>query len=290
MDIEKVKKLSKYDCLVYWIRERENVRIKKERGQPKPWTDDTILQSYRFCNICRMEDSVSDWLLCNWYKPYYNHKNMVPAVALARFFNLPSSLREITELVFCKGQAKLDQIKATVRALKKRGENVFNGAYIVSGTIGEDKIESVTDYYVKSLVDDPLDIDTSSMEDTHHLILQRYGYGSFMAGQVVADLRWAVDGSWRDRNTWAPVGPGSARGLSRLVFEDRDWITEAKKMKQDKFLHYFDSLVERLKEDLPEFITAKLEAHDYQNCLCEIDKYLRVLEGEGKPKARYQGV
>jgi hypothetical protein len=34
----------------------------------------------------------------------------------------------------------------------------------------------------------------------------------------------------------------------------------------------------------------QLHAQDLQNCLCEFDKYERVRLGEGRPKAKYNGV
>ena len=68
---------------LYWIKERESIRKKKEAGNPKPWTDDPILQNYRFCNVRRMDDTVSQWLLKNWYEPYFDHPNMLSAAGLS---------------------------------------------------------------------------------------------------------------------------------------------------------------------------------------------------------------
>ena len=44
MNIKDVVKLSPLDRLLYWIKERESIRLKKEAGEPKPWTDDEILR------------------------------------------------------------------------------------------------------------------------------------------------------------------------------------------------------------------------------------------------------
>ena len=30
-----------------------------------------------------------------------------------------------------------------------------------------------------------------------------------------------------------------------------------------------------------------IDLSDIQNCLCEVDKYLRVKQGEGRPRAQY---
>jgi len=106
-----------------------------------------------------------------------------------------------------------------------------------------------------------------------------------MAGQVVADLRWAVSGDWADRLDWAPVGPGSSEGMCRLLGEKPN-----RNMRQEKFLPQFHKLQERLRAELPDEIMGRLEAMDIQNCLCEFSKYEKALWGEGKPKRRYRTV
>ena len=290
MLIEEVKKLSPLDRLLYWIREREIVRLKKEAGESPPWTDDKIIGGYRFCNIRRMDDKVSKWLLTNWYEPFYDHPNMLYATALARFVNLPSSLYEVVgwiltpEIAGTKDKPFWERIKAILREIKRRGETVFNGAYMVRGNTKKspDKIGTVVDEYIGALVEAGIEIDRTSMEATHARIKEVYGFGSFMAGQVVADLRWAVEGSWADRNSWAPIGPGSARGMNRVHSRP---IKEP--LTQEQFLGELCNLIKDCKKELPRFVTIRMEAHDYQNCLCEFDKYERALWGDGKPKQKY---
>lgn len=263
---------------IYWIRERESIRLKRLAGYPKPWTDDPILQSYRFCNVRRMDDKVSDWLLQNWYQPYFNHKNMILAIALARFFNKPESLREIG----FPTKYRPDHIKEVLRRLKEK-ETIFNGAYMVRGNDGVDKISSVIDFYIQPLVDNPPSIDSTSMETSHRSLLGYYGWGSFMAGQVIADARWAIQGEWYDKHTWAPIGPGSKRGINRFYGR----LPSA--ALPDSFITELTMLIDICEAKLPESITSRLEAMDYQNCCCEFDKYERVLHSQGKPKQKYPG-
>lgn len=289
MLLNDVKKLTPLERLVYWVRERESIRLKKEAGEPKPFTDDTILQTYRFCNVRRMDDAVSKWLLSNWYTPYFDHPNMLAAVALARFFNLPSTLERITFPVFgCYApsipQYNPELMKNVLSTLKSRGDTIFNGAYMVSGGSGADKIESVVDYYVQPLVDDPPKIDPKSMRKTWEVIVSRYGFGSFMAGQVVADLRWAMGGSWSDKKKWAPAGPGSMRGINRILGRPLD-----KTYSPTEWLRVFVPYMGDVRARIPESISSRLEAHDLQSILCETDKMNRILNGEGTPKQRYKG-
>lgn len=288
MLISEVKKLSPIDRLAYWIVERESVRLKKASGKPKPWTDDSILQSYRFCNAKRMDDKVSKWLLQEWYEPFFNHKNMLVAACIARFFNKPESLEMVTEYIFkdTTWPKIKDAVSTVMRTAKEEGMTIYNGAYMVRGNDGCDKVSSVMDHYVQSVVDKKIRPDTSSMENTWADLKECYGWGSFMAGQVVADLRWAMEGTWADKLTWAPIGPGSARGMNRI--HGRDLKAP---LPQEQFQSELTTLMSTLKTKLPLSIFSRLEAHDFQNTLCETDKYNRVVNDEGKrPKQKYPGV
>jgi hypothetical protein len=282
MKIEDVKALTPINRLLYWIKERESIRFKKEAREPWPWTDDTILSSYRFCNVRRMDDKVSKWLLANWYKPHKDHPNMLPAVALARFFNLPSSLAGLSSMLFSSQKIDWGKVRKHLRTAKKSGP-IFNAAYMVRGNDGRDKVESVIDYTILPLFKNPVEINTSSIQETHAALKDRYGFGSFMAGQVVADLRWAISGAWKDKKTWAPVGPGSSRGMCRLFGDP------LKLIKQRRFEQLLAGVTEILSENLSPDLTKRLEAIDWQNCLCELDKYSRVLAGKGRPKQLYKG-
>jgi hypothetical protein len=44
---------------VYFVGERETIRLRRESGQPRPWTDDPILAAWSFCNVRREDDRVS---------------------------------------------------------------------------------------------------------------------------------------------------------------------------------------------------------------------------------------
>lgn len=283
MKISEVKKLSPLERLLYWIETRESIRLKKEAGEKPPWTDDEILQSYRFCNCRRMDDRVSKWLLENWYQPFFNHRNILPACALARFINLPSSLVAITDWVFRSGglDPAWSKITNTLRSLKAQGP-IFNGAYMVRGNDGMDKVECVVDYYVKPLVENKVGYYSNSMELTWEGILASYGMGSFMAGQITADLRWAADGEWEDRMDWAPIGPGSKKGMNYLHGRPAK-----APLSQEKFLKELWEVIEVCEEFLSNSITDRLEAMDYQNCMCEYRAFVESLDGVKNPKRRY---
>lgn len=286
MLLNEVKKLSPLDRLIYWIKERYSIYLKKQAGQPKPWTDDCIIQSYRFCNVRRMDDRVSQWLLKNWYEPNFGHKNMLLACVLARHFNLPTSLHAIG----FPTRWEPERIKRILRSVKASGKTIFNGAYMVRGMSKKEpnrtaiKSDQVIDLVCQPLIASPPSITTTSVQLSVEALLPYWGFSTFMAGQVVADLRWATSGSWADARSWAPVGPGSSRGMNWLHSRP---IT--KLMPQKQFLDELRALIVLGTTRLPRDITERMEAMDWQNCLCEFDKYSRTILHEGHPKQRYQG-
>jgi hypothetical protein len=109
------------------------------------------------------------------------------------------------------------------------------------------------------------------------------GLGSFMAAQVVADLKNTPGNPFEDAHdwwTWAAPGPGSKRGLRRY-FGDNG-------MPRNKdFLGALQIMIEEVTPLLPEEI-GRLCAQDWQNVMCEFDKWKRAKHNEGRPKAYYR--
>jgi hypothetical protein len=280
MKIEEVAKLTPMERLLYWIQERESIRLKRKAGQPPPWTNDEILQRYRFCNVRRMDDKVSQWFLNHWYKPNYGHKNMLVACCLARQFNNPEAMEAIG---FPKSwnPARIEKI------LKERasgGLTNFGAAYMITGYYGGSKVSQVVWKFIHPLCESGLKMKTSSMREAWSQLVGKPGFRSFIAGQVIADLRWATSGVWNDRTTWVPMGPGSLRGLHR--FHDR-WI--GTKISEKQFLGELNEIINHCRKKLPQSIHGRMEAMDFQNCMCEFEKYTRTLIGAGHPKQKYRG-
>lgn len=279
MKIEDVKKLSPQEILLYWIRERESIRRKKELGLEMPWTDDSILDMYRFCNVRRMDDKVSQWLMKNWYGPFKNHPNIILAATLARQLNSTDSLEAV-------GFPNIWTPSSYERVLNervKKGLKNFSAAYMITGTLGGTKIQQIIRKVADGIYRNPPEIDSTSMEKSVQSLLSYKGFSTFIAGQVVADLRWAMTGTWKDRYTWAPMGPGSKRGLNRL--HDRPFDAP---MREKQFLEELRAVIELYNSRLPSDIVKRLEAQDVQSTLCEFDKYTRALTGDGRPKQLYR--
>src|SRR5580765_2305755 len=119
--------LPELTTLCYWIQERELIRVNRLQGKPKPWTDDPILQSYRFCNVHREDDKVTKWIRGNWGM-WGDHPNYTLGMALARFINWPPTLEAVGFPV--RWDPKV--VEAIIKLREDRGDKVWTSAYIVS--------------------------------------------------------------------------------------------------------------------------------------------------------------
>lgn len=282
MLISEVARLEPFEQLVYWIKERKSILLKKNANKPKPWTDDTILQQYRFCNVHREDDKVTRWIADNWRSPRAAQPDLWFAMVVARLFNLPETLAVLSFPVPFLPITMEHQLWAR----KTRGSNLFNGAYIVS-TNGKkmDKVRYLIDLVLLPMWDNkgkirPRKHDT--LAKFHTRLMDYDGMGSFMAGQVVADIKY-VEPLLHAPDWWtfAAPGPGSKRGLNRLIGNPKGdaW---PKGMWEATLYEVREDLLKR---------GIKLHGQDLQNCLCEFDKYCRVLlNEEGRPKQKYLGV
>lgn len=263
--------------LRYWINERENIRVRKECGDPKPWTRDPILQSYRFCNVRREDDKVTRWVKKHWRDQYPTHENLPFAMLVARLINLPEALNQLGFPWDWSGE----RFVGTLHTRQALGGKNFNSAYIVSTNgVAMDKVEYLEKYVLTPAYPHIRSTPRRSLREAYAFLTELNGIGSFIAGQIIADLKhtpYLCDAL--DWNHWCAKGPGSQRGLNRLMKQDIE-----KKWNNDHFIDTLSSLRKELELD-PAF---PLCLQDLQNCLCEFDKYMRAKEG-GRPKQQYPG-
>jgi hypothetical protein len=261
----------------WFVNERERIRIQKELGEPRPWTADHTLATYRFTNVRREDDRVTRWIKYNWRDPFSDHPNLTLAMTLARFLNWPPTLEE---LGFPKTwQPEL--VLKILRARRARGEQVWNGAYMITTCGAEiDKAAHLVAVGNRIAAGGACPVAGDTLENAWLRLRQINGLGSFLAAQIIADLKHAqfnplfIAPDWR---TWAAAGPGSLRGLKwwagRLVAP-----------------HEFRPRLHELMTDLAPLIkevVGWLTAQDYQNCCCEVSKYVKAQAGT-HPKQRYK--
>jgi len=282
---------------LHWVTERENVRLKREAGAAAPWTTDNIISTYRFCNVRRKHDRVSQWIIKNVITPHRKHPDLWIMLALARYINWPDTLQEIMDarLWPSSGTPHWCAIGNTIDARAARKEQTYTGAYMIraeSNPRAEWYSWGKGRYVAEIVIGRELwanrnailpEMKKRSVRQAWAAISNRYGWGSFMAGQVIADLTYSpLLAKARDLYAWAPLGPGSKRGLNRLLGRE---LTKA--LPQSHAVHHMVKLRDQIVSKLGSQF-GDMTLHDVQNCLCEYDKWARVKNGEGKPRSLYR--
>ena len=163
---------------------------------------------------------------------------------------------------------------------KETDQKVWGNAYVVTTHgIPMDKIDYLCDRVMPSIASGLYcGLDTTSCSVAAKDLMEIEGISTFMAGQVVADLKNTPGHplhSAVDRGTFVLHGPGSRRGM--------DWLM-GEKVSTAEWYRQIYLVQEALANDGYE-----LCAQDTQNCLCEFDKFMRVRNGTGRSKRNYDG-
>ena len=271
--------------LIGFIVERERIRRKKEEEKlPPPWTSDPVLSQFRFCNVHRENDKVSRWLFNNWMMPNHTDPDVWFAAAVGRHVNLPATLQSMGYPVPWDPEAFI----YAIRARKELKIPAYNAAYMIRAARGESFPDKAA--YLAYAVFEPMwkyrettrPRKGDTLKEFNQRLLQQYGIAGFMSGQIIADTKHV--GVLREASDWwtfAVSGPGSRRGLNRLLGRDKN-----ARWKEEEWHEQLLALLSLVMAEV-ESTVEEIDAQNFQNCLCECDKMLRYVLKEGRPKQRY---
>jgi hypothetical protein len=293
----------------FWI-ERHKIYLRRNvLKKEKPWTKDPMLLNYRFCNIYREIDTVSEWIIDNVIHKYEKNDNLWFMLAASRLINWPDTLAEmIKERAWPIELYSATKLYRVLSERAERKEKVITGAYIVNSVFpnGVKPPDTRKVYYIPYFGLQGLwqkrDVlqkaAKTSMESFVTEMTKCHGWGAFMAYQVAVDLSYSKKwlGNAPDVHTYTSPGPGTTRGMARLMTGGKKAELRGKALNK-----YMIKLREKMNERGKELINPKWWTGDFKtgfaelsmpnvsNCCCEFDKYCRLIGGEGEPRSRYPG-
>ncbi|MBR3117230.1 MAG: hypothetical protein IKF36_05080 [Bacilli bacterium] len=270
-----------YDLYWYFACERQNIFIKKKNGELPPWTDDIILQEYKFCNSYRVNDRVSQYLLKNviYNGKKYKDKDMIFRIILFKLFNKESTwellLKHFNDITLDTFNRK-EYSKVLEHAITS-GTKIYNDAYIscANKAFGYDRKH---DNHL-ALLNKMFNIDkmdekikkAKTMEEGFNIIKSYPLIGNFMAYQLVTDINYSEVVNWSEDEFTVP-GPGSLRGIKKCFIDKGN-------MSNEDIIKYMylnqDKEFKRLNLNFKRIGNRPLQLIDCQNLFCELDKYLR---------------
>lgn len=269
--------------VAYWTlaAERQRVFEARLRGEPGPWTADSILRRYKFCNSFRASDRVSQYLIqkVSYGTANANVCDTIFRTILFRLFSRPSTWELIdseTDSVRLR-TFDVDWIGATLDKALESGQRLYTSAFILSAqdVYGHRRKHRNHLALVEAMVRDRLPervAKAKRLREIYDALLRFPLIGPFIGYQMAVDINYCPAFGFSE-DEMATFGPGSTRGLAK-VFRDLGGYTP-----QDAVMWLVeqqDRVAEFIGVSPPTLFDRRLHATDCLNLLCEIDRYARV--------------
>jgi alpha-glutamyl/putrescinyl thymine pyrophosphorylase clade 1 len=263
---------------------RQRLYLARLDHQPQPWTDDEILQEFRFTNVFRSADRVSQYLMSE--VQYGKGRSQEPAevvfrTLLFKFFNKVETWEEIERLVGEPTWAEFDfrHVASVLDGAAERGP-IYSAAYVIPPPkLGEQRKHRNHLRLLRRMMDDRIAdrlAEADGLERVYEFLAAYPSVGPFLAYQFTIDLNYSpVLGI--GENDFVVAGPGARDGIEKcfgraargIEAEVIRWVVEHQ---EEEF--------RRLGLDFPKLFGRDLHLIDAQNLFCEVDKYARVAHPE----------
>jgi hypothetical protein len=269
-----------FESFWFFAAERQRMYRKRLQDAPGPWTADAVLSRYRFTNVYRASDRVSQYLLSNVIYDGRARTAIDDAlrILLFKIFNkvetwqlLNRELGELTVNTFSAPEAG-----AVLDDAMRSGIRVYSAAYIVPPIPGS---EGRKHHGHLQLLEDRLHggglsglLTQQSLGDLVRELRSWPGIGPFLSYQFAIDLNYSRHLDF-DEDDYVVAGPGARDGLSKCFAGHRavepEQLIRAVAAQQDEAFAtrglHFEGLWGR-----------PLKLIDVQNVFCEISKYARA--------------
>ncbi len=270
-----------YDTYWRFAAERQAIFFRRLTDAPAPWTDDPILRRYKFTNVYRASDRVSQYLIREViYKGDESPREVFFRILLFKIFN-----RIETWELFVKtfGEVRHDSYRfrdydqLLTKALDS-GRKIYSAAYIMPAggrAFRESRKHRAHLRLIERMMNDQVPERVAAMRRMRHVfeLLRSYPtVGDFLAYQYTTDLNYSRITNFSEMEFVVP-GPGAREGL-RKCFVSRGGLTESDMIRfvTDKQ----DEEFARLGLSFQSLWGRPLQYIDCQNLFCEVDKYSRV--------------
>ena len=295
------KRTKAFDTYWHFAAERQKVFFSRLNSNPSPWTNDPIIQKYKFTNAYRASDRVSQYLIRNViYSKKWSLKDTVFRVLLFKFFNKIETW-ELLEHKFGNitfSSFDINKYDKCLQSAKSRGISIYSAAYIMPsgsrkkyGQITKHRFHlQLLEYLINSNFHLTLK-KQESMENVFIRLNEIDSLGRFLAYQYTIDLNYSPWFNFSENDFVVP-GPGAKDGIRKCFSDLREYSEEdIIKLMQDEQEYHFNRLGIHFKS----LWGRSLQLIDCQNIFCEVDKYSRVahpdingISGRTRIKQKYK--
>src|SRR5215213_544358 len=282
-----VKRSVVFDTYWRFAAERQNIFFVRLARAPHPWTEDSILQTYKFTNAYRASDRVSQYLI-----RHVIYRDDLPSsdvdiffrIILFKLFNKIETWqlleREIGPLVH--SSYSFERYDAILTKAMASGHAVYSGAYIMpsGGKLLGHSVKhrnhlSLLEMMISNELHKKLR-DAKTMQQGFRFLREYPTVGDFLAYQFITDLNYSELTNFGEMEFVMP-GPGALDGI-RKCFVDLGGLNESEIIKL--MAESQESELARLGLEFRSLWGRPLQLIDCQNLFCEVDKYARVRHPE----------
>jgi len=204
---------------LYFIKERESIRLKKESGLLRPWTEDKILHKYKFCNIDRKNDKGTQTLLSA-----IDGKDLLHQLYIIFTYRIASSGLDILQRI---ENLSIEEIITYIY----KNVNGYQKGFVVYQFTSYEKDMSVKRYLIEYVYPKLKEIEDKiksykyiTIKEATKDILDIINFKRrllFLIHQVTLDLSYLDNNI--DIDSECEIGIGAIRGL-RLIGEDLETV------------------------------------------------------------------
>jgi len=267
----------------YWKTafERQGIFFKKLSGSPPPYTVDPIYQRFKFCNVYRASDRVSQFLIKDII--YGQKTNEVDTLFRIFLFRLLNKIETWIILEKYLGQISLKNFNfrnycSALEKVKLTNKTIYGNAFILCAnkSFGFDKkhqnhlalLESV---FKKNGFSKEL-LNSKTLKELFEKLQRLPLIGNFMAYQIAIDFNYSEIFNF-DENDFTVAGPGAERGIKKCFLDTEgksyEYIIRFMVENQEKEFS-------RLELNFKSLWGRPMHTIDCQGWFCETDKYCRV--------------
>lgn len=298
-----------------FVTERYKIHIRKDfLKQKAPWTNNPILSQYKFCNIRREHDRQSQYLIKNIStNPCLSLEDKIVNSFYLRAWNNWDTMKDLggpwTAKSLYSSQMK-EQVRSIYHQLASEDPDRkwWSSAYNQGGTKQawrypdpNEKINKEDDIPLRVFHIGPWLkehntveklLNASDQKAAFEAIKEIQGFADFLAYQIFVDLTYIEEFPFSE-NEFVVAGPGCKKGLNKL-FDDYNGLTH-----EEALFWLADNIDEIFNEVHPPFWAGRLfvdlpqedrffSVMCLENCMCEFCKYIRTVEGNGRPRVKYK--
>lgn len=246
-------------------------------------TEDPILQEYKFTNVYRACDRVSQYLIRNViYKDLdkYSKEDVLLRILVFKVFNKIETWEYINS--FTDITINSFDVERLSKALTKRQSNapIFSNAYMMTGSYsGYRGINTKHQVWLQMIEDEFIKgggfkqvLCATSMAQVYNQLRNYPLIGDFLAYQYTIDFNYSPYLNF-DEDSFVKAGVGAIRGIKKCFSSYGRQYEDA--------IYYIHDHFEELQNrygytDFKPLPGRKPKLIDLQNCFCETDKYLRA--------------